>query len=83
MGKRSDALPNIRMDYTGFLYNEWMDDDQRMQGEEFLAENFPGREDIELEVAYEEAEREPVTAQKAERRMRKSLRHSYGFAMSH
>ena len=50
MGKRSDALPNIRMDYTGFLYNEWMDDDQRMQGEEFLAENFPGREDIELEV---------------------------------
>ena len=39
-------------------------------------------EDIELEVAYEEAEREPVTAQKAERRMRKSLRHSYGFAMS-
>lgn len=50
MGEEVRRLTEYTYGYTGFLYNEWMDDDQRMQGEEYLAENFPGREDIELEI---------------------------------
>lgn len=39
-------------------------------------------EDIPLDAAYGEAERNPDPAQKAEQDMRKSLKHSYDFAMS-
>lgn len=38
-------------------------------------------EDVSLDIAYEEAERNPDQAQKAERRMRKSLKRSFDVVM--